>query len=124
MPASPSEPKQSVRECRFRIGKETHPVKYVCTVHHRDRVSLHMPLEHALQLSLGMGDAALQVACRVELERRGESGWWNMPEGTAVYEKTRISRKISETRNCYLAMWLPQLLIRDFIRHEAEILGE
>ena len=123
-PGSPS-PNQHLLTCTFRLRRDVQEVRFLCTVHNRGRVSLVIPEEHALRLSMHpvLDDHELTVACRVELEKKGASGWWNIPEGTAVYEKSPYLSKFVETRNCYLAMWLPQLLMRHFIRNEASILG-
>lgn len=119
-------PRTRLRECRFRVGRHVESLRYVCTVHSHRRVSLHIPEEHALELSASglVGDSTVKIACRVELEKRDDSGWWNLPLGTVVYEKSPLFQKFTETRNCYLAMWLPQLLMRDFLRNEAAILDD
>ena len=126
MPLSSPSPRQVSLECLARVKQKVLAVRFRCTVHNRQRVSLVVHPEDPIRLSMhpGLENDPLEIACRVEMERRGESGWWNVPEGTAVYERSVYTARFTETRNCYLAMWLPQLLMRQFVRNEAAVLGE
>ena len=124
MKASSRRPKPPLLRCTFRLKQQVHEVRFLCTVHSDRRVSLVIPEEHAIEMTAcrGMDNQTMKLACRVELEKKGSSGWWNIPEGTGVYEKSPYLEKFAETRNCYVAMWLPQLLMRHFLRNEASIM--
>ena len=124
MKPSSRSPKPQSLTCTFRLKRQVYEVRFLCTVHNQRRVSLVIPAEQAIEMTTcrGMDNQTMQLACRVELEKKGSSGWWNIPEGTGVYEKSPYLGKFAETRNCYVAMWLPQLLMRHFLRNEASIM--